>query len=318
MRISDFQERPVALLEWGRCAIVGRMLRWRILLGVVFTAGLAALCWLDWQAARPGIYLLPLAIGAAQLAAGELLAMFRKRGHAPLAWAVYGGVLLTVLAAAVPGLLPDLATSSAGRLGWLAIGLALALLLAIVGEMRRYDGSGKSIAQLSLSALAILYIGGLIGFLIQLRLLGGGDGRVGMLALVSMIAVVKMSDIGQYTAGRLFGKHKLAPTLSPGKTWEGLLGGLIFATATAWLLVLLARSRGWGGNEGLLPAAVYSWALVVAGIVGDLAESMLKRDAGVKDSSEWMPGFGGVLDLLDSLMGAAPVAYLFWLMRWVG
>ena len=73
----------------------------------MFIAGLVGLCWLDWRAARPGIVLLPLAIVAAVLAAGELLAMFRKRGHEPLAWVVYGGTLVTVLAAAVPGLWPE-------------------------------------------------------------------------------------------------------------------------------------------------------------------------------------------------------------------
>ncbi len=89
--------------NWGK-RHSGRMLRWRLILSVVFIAGLGALCWLDWRAARPGIVLLPLAIVAAMLAAGELLAMFRKRGHEPLAWVVYGGVLVTLLAAALPGI----------------------------------------------------------------------------------------------------------------------------------------------------------------------------------------------------------------------
>lgn len=313
----------MALLDWLAVAIVVRMLRWRLLLSVVFISGLIGLCWLDWHASRPGIFLLPLAIVAAGLGAGELLAMFRKRGHDPLAWVVYGAILIVVVAAAAPELCPELvARGTVQGIGWLAIGLAIGLLIALVGELQRYDGGGHATTNLALAALAILYVGGLVGFLIQLRLIGGGDGRLGMLALVSLIAIVKSSDIGQYTAGRLFGKNKLAPTVSPGKTWEGVSGGVVFAFVAAWLVLKYAAPAMLGTDRA--PAvpiprlALFVVALVAAGIIGDLAESLLKRDAGVKDSSSWMPGFGGVLDLVDSLLGAAPVAFLFWAMRWVG
>ena len=158
--------------------------------------------------------------------------------------------------------------------------MAISLLLGFVGELRRYDGTGRATVNLTLAVFAIAYVGGLIGFLVQLRLFGGGDGRLGMMAIVSLIAIVKMSDIGQYTAGRLFGRHKLAPTVSPGKTWEGLIGGVVFASATAWLLIEPSISRDWLSGGGLIHAATYGIALAVAGLVGDLAESLLKRDAG--------------------------------------
>ena len=175
---------------------------------------------------------------AALLAAAELLAMFRKRGYEPLSWVVYGGVLMTLIAAAVPGLWPEMLSRSAVQgVGWIAVGLAASVLLAFVGELRRYDGAGRATINLALAVFAIAYVGGLIGFLVQLRLVGGGTGRLGMFALVSMIAIVKSSDIGQYTAGRLFGKHKLAPTVSPGKTWEGVFGGVLFALVAAWLVM---------------------------------------------------------------------------------
>ncbi len=296
------------------------MLRWRLLLSVAFITGLVGLCWLDLRAERTGIVLLPLAIVTALLAAGELLAMFRKRGHEPLSWVVYGGVLVTVLAAAAPGLWPTFVTSTPIQgVGWLALGFSIGLLVAFVGELRRFDGTGRATVELALAVFAIAYVGVLIGFLVQLRLFGGGSGRLGMHALLSMIAIVKMSDIGQYTAGRLFGKHKLAPVLSPGKTWEGVAGGAAFAILAAWLVNDIAHHHEvtLTGAEWVRMIA-YALALAAAGIFGDLTESLLKRDAGVKDSSAWMPGFGGVLDLLDSLMGAAPVAYLFWAMGWVG
>lgn len=295
------------------------MLRWRLILGTVIVAALFGLCVLDYRTARPGIYLLPVAVLLSLLAASELLAMFRKLGHQPLAWVVYLGTLLTVLIAGAPGLLPGRwMSATVGQLGWLAMGLAAALLMAIVGELLRFESPGRATVQLALSSFAILYVGGLMGFIVQLRLLGVGSvhgGQVGMLALVSLIATVKMSDTGQYTFGRLFGKHKLAPIVSPGKTWEGAAGGVLVAVLTAWF-VLTAVARSMVGPTGVeispLTIVLFGVAIAAAGIVGDLAESLLKRDAGVKDSSTWLPGFGGVLDLLDSLLGAAPVAYAFW------
>lgn len=311
------------------------MLRWRLILGTVIVAALVGLCWLDYQAARPGVFLLPLAVVLSLVGAGELLAMFRQRGHEPLAWVVYCGTLVTVLAAGAPVFVPSgwIGGVAVGRLGWLAIGLAAGMSLAIIGELRRYESPGSATMNLALSTFAVLYVGGLMGFLVQLRLLRGGpwgiDGRWGIFALVSLIAIVKMSDIGQYTAGRLFGKDKLASTISPGKTWQGAVGGLICGFATSWALFFwgpdlfgLSVGGGWRGGYGKLmvplTAALYGLALAVAGIIGDLAESLLKRDAGVKDSSTWLPGYGGALDMLDSLLGAAPVAYLFWALGIVG
>lgn len=144
-----------------------------------------------------------------------------------------------------------------------------------------------------------------------------------MLALFSMIAVVKFTDIGAYFAGRAWGKNKMAPVLSPGKTWEGAAGGMLLAVAASlFCLGPLAKMMGVATTGGwlnwLVGALGYGLCVGLAGMLGDLAESLLKRDAGVKDSSDWLPGFGGVLDLLDSLLFAGPVAYLIWALGWVG
>jgi phosphatidate cytidylyltransferase len=295
------------------------MLRWRLILGTVLVAALVALCWLEVWLAVPGVVLLPLALLCGALAASELVAMFRARGHEPLDHIVYVGSLLAILVASAPAL-PFAAGRylNVGALGLFAAIFAASLLFAVLGELRRYDGSGKATTNLALTMLAILYVGGLLAFLVQLRLIGDKP-WTGMFALLSLIAVVKMSDIGQYTVGRLIGRHKLAPQISPGKTWEGLFGGFVFAGLTAWLLVEReAYPATWLSGPHFLHGAVYGVALASAGVIGDLTESMFKRDAGFKDSSTWMPGFGGVLDLLDSLLAAAPVGYLFWALGYFG
>lgn len=302
------------------------MLVWRLTFGTLFVAILAGLCWLDLGAARPGMYLWPLAMVLGAVGAGELLAMFRARGHMPNAWVVYGGVTIVLISAGMPIALPSVSAGTAsGRLGGLAIGIAAAFLLAAFSALRRFPLSGEATTNLALEVFAVLYVGGLIGFLVQLRLLGNDSaadqGRLGMLALLSLVLIVKLSDIGQYTVGRICGKHKLAPRISPGKTWEGVVGGLVFAEAGAgvtwWLSQKLSGGAAgieFGGSSAgqLAAAVVYPLVLAAVGMLGDLIESLLKRDAGVKDSSTWMPGFGGVLDLLDSLLVAAPVAYVFW------
>ena len=199
-----------------------------------------------------------------------------------------------------------------GNLGWPLLAFVLAMMLAIAGEGMRFAPGRASSTNLSLAIFAIFYIGILMSFVVQLRFVGGSEWNG--LPLIAMLIVVKSCDIGAYTVGRLIGKHKLAPMLSPGKTIEGLVGGILVAIAGSWfsfsvLPVWIAP------NPPTLPWWwIVTFGLLVgsAGILGDLLESMLKRCACCKDSSSWMPGFGGILDLLDSPLLAAPVAYLLW------
>jgi len=268
----------------------------------------------------------PLAVVLCLLATQEMLGLYRKLGRDPVGWTIYLGTMLPLLGACAPIAWKQYPSDCpVGRLGWLACGLAAGMIVIVVGEMRRYRQPGHTIVNLALAALAILYVGGLMGFLVQLRLLdiGVGVSRGGLLAMMSAIVVVKAADIGAYAAGHLWGKHKMAPVISPGKTWEGVVGGLTLAVLGS-LLTLGPLARGLGAASDaswptwLFGAVAYGLVVSGAGILGDLAESVLKRDAGVKDSSSWLPGFGGVLDLLDSLLVAAPVAYFFWVTGWVG
>ena len=303
------------------------MLHWRLLLGTILIAVLAGACWVDDQAATPGVWLFPLAIVFATLAAGEMVTLLRACHLRPSPWVIYLGVLLVTAAPGVPMFWPNYpADCPVSRLGWPILGLALGLLLAVINQIWRYEAPGSVILNLAASVFAMVYVGVLLSFVIQLRAIGtttpDGNSRWGMVALVSLIAVVKIGDIGAYTVGRLWGRHKMAPAVSPGKTWEGLAGGLVLSCVASYLtLGVLApaldletadRTRPWLGW------IAYGLAVGAAGVLGDLAESLLKRAALCKDSGDSLPGFGGVLDVLDSILGAAPVAYFFWVLRVVG
>jgi phosphatidate cytidylyltransferase len=289
----------------------------------LFIAALAGLCWLDAQqalGAAPGLWLFPLALLLALAASGEMLWMLAGREIRPQPAAIYAGNLAIVASNGVPlcwpGYPPD---CSLGRLGWPLCSFGIAVLAAFVVEMIRYRAPGKSVVQLATTALSFAYVGLLVSFLIQLRAVEPNNSAMaddwGLVPLLSLIAVVKAGDIGAYTVGRLFGRHKMTPLLSPGKTWEGAAGAVIFAALTAWLVLILwvERKPSLGAiSLSSAPWLFYGVLVGVVGLLGDLAESLLKRDLGRKDSSSWMPGYGGVLDLLDSVLFAAPVAYLLW------
>lgn len=155
----------------------------------------------------------------------------------------------------------------------------------------------------------VAYLGLLPSFFAQLRWLEGpGEPNRGTLALALAIFVPKMGDTGAYFTGRLLGRHRMAPVLSPKKTWEGAAGGL----ATAVLAAIGIDSLGPVLRGGIGAAIGFGITVGLAGLLGDLAESLIKRDCRRKDASQAMPGFGGVLDVVDSIVFAAPVAY-WWL-----
>jgi phosphatidate cytidylyltransferase len=282
------------------------MFRWRMILGTLIIAVLVGLCWLDHGASTPGIWLLPVALVVTVLASAEVLYLANAGGLKPLPWVVYLGNLLPVIAQWLPmHWLPAAWSPLGGVLAALAVGL----MLAFAGEMRRFGKPEHSLANLATAVFALVYVGVLLAFVVQLRL----QWNVG--ALASLIIVVKMGDTGAYAFGHLFGHHKMSPRLSPKKTWEGALGQLVFASLASW--ATFAWLVPWTTGELAPPGASWRWLLFglvigAVGMFGDLAESLLKRSVGCKDSSRWMPGFGGVLDILDSILIAAPAAWLCW------
>jgi phosphatidate cytidylyltransferase len=184
---------------------------------------------------------------------------------------------------------------------YLLAALSAAVWLIFLVGVGRYEGPDKSAHRLTAGTFAVVYVGFLLSLAVQLRM------EFGIGPLVCLLVVVKMGDIGAYTVGRLIGRHKMAPRISPGKTLEGAAGALLFAAVGSWASFTLLSVQG--GIKCWLP---FGLLIGVAGIFGDLAESLLKRDAGVKDSSRWLPGFGGVLDIIDSVLLASPLAWFCW------
>jgi phosphatidate cytidylyltransferase len=126
----------------------------------------------------------------------------------------------------------------------------------------------------------------------------------GPFRVIAFVIVTVASDVGGYLFGSLWGRHVLAPSVSPSKTWEGVLGSAILAAVAGGVgVVLLLDGPWWSG-------VVLGLAITVAATVGDLSESLLKRDLGIKDMGSLLPGHGGIMDRLDSLLPAAPVAFV--------
>ena len=151
-----------------------------------------------------------------------------------------------------------------------------------------------------------MYVPWLLNFIQKINFFPGIDGRFYVLYF---ILVTKFSDVGAYCVGSLVGRHKMIPRISPGKTWEGFAGAIVVSTGASIAFAHLAGPRLAGMTTP--HAAILGVLLSVAAVIGDLIESLFKREAGVKDSGRFFPGIGGILDLLDSLLFNAPLMYLY-------
>lgn len=179
------------------------------------------------------------------------------------------------------------------------------VIAAFISQAFRFQKDfTKLLAGLGVTIAGVLYLAFIGGFLIAVRM--GFDAVLSSKLLIFFFAVVFGSDAGAYFAGRAFGKHKLAPAISPGKTIEGLIGGILSAAGFASLAIWLFF------NELAYPAGIAAAVVIaVLGVLGDLSESAIKRGSGAKDAASILPGHGGFLDRLDSLLFGAPVLYYF-------
>jgi phosphatidate cytidylyltransferase len=186
----------------------------------------------------------------------------------------------------------------------LLLTLIVFVIAALAAEMFQGAPFDKMLSNVGATVLGVLYVVLLGGHLISLRM--GFDPTLAKHLLSFFFLVIMGSDAGAYYSGRALGKHKLAPKISPGKTWEGAVGGMVAS------VILAALAHYWFFPELSLKAALPLAAVMsVFGVVGDLTESALKRSAGAKDTAQILPGHGGLLDRLDSLLFNAPVLYYF-------
>ncbi|HEX41512.1 MAG TPA: hypothetical protein ENN81_05560 [Phycisphaerales bacterium] len=181
------------------------------------------------------------------------------------------------------------------------LAVSTAAILGVFLYQQRVCGLAAVMANCGVSLLSVAYCGVLAAFALAIRI------DFGIWAVLMYVFVVKSSDIGAYAIGRLFGRHKFSPRISPGKTWEGMVGAVAVAVVVAVVFVGCCDIIAIGWPVAVLFGAGFAFI----GQMGDLAESMLKRDAARKDSAAAVPGFGGVLDIVDSPLVAAPFAYLF-------
>ena len=177
---------------------------------------------------------------------------------------------------------------------------AFALLTLLLYQYTNY-GTSAVLANCGANYFSIAYLGILSGFSVTIRV------EFGLWHLLMFAFVIKSSDIGAYAIGTLLGKHKFSPRISPGKSWEGLGGAVVAAALVAIGFALSCGIMSWWW------AVIFGPCSAFIGQMGDLVESMMKRDAEQKDSGQKVPGFGGVLDIIDSPLVAAPFAYLFFL-----
>ena len=270
----------------------------RVIFGAVMIVVLSGLLWCEhelledspWRGAPLTAVIAALGVAAfgelSRMAAGSDVKMLPTAGIA------------TTLALATAPLWGPLVAAPGGVMSLLLATLGLGLLAIFIEQMARAR-IDDALRRVACTALAVMYLGVGGAMLLHLRLIDTG---VGLLLMV--IAAAKGTDMAAYFTGKAIGRHKLIPWLSPGKTWEGLAGGLAGGAGLSLLV-------GWLCGVTVLSmwqTGVFGAVVGLFGQVGDLCESLLKRSAKIKDSGAVLPEFGGVLDILDSPLIAAPVA----------
>jgi len=281
------------------------MIRTRLLVGSVLAlAAIGVLIgddYLDWAAFPfPVLFTCLMAMG---LLAGRELVRLIPASQRPSETLVVTATLLCLAANWVPPI--RVACGSSPGTAWplIVVAFSAALLAAFLLEMRRYREPGVALPRIAFTVLAVGYLGVLPAFFAQIRFLPG-DHSAWLLALT--IAIPKCNDVCAFFAGTFLGKHRMTPVLSPKKTWEGFAGGMLGGTLVAVFVSFTVPVF-----SGVLEAIGFGLLVGLAGVFGDLAESLIKRDCLAKDASASIPGFGGLLDVVDSVLFAAPVVYVW-------
>lgn len=233
-----------------------------------------------------GWWLLGLGLLGGLIALHELYTMARE--HRPLVLAGYLGLVLALLGLQL------------GGLAWMLGGMLTTLVFSFV-VFGLSDVRPSATTSFGVTLLGVVWVGAGIGFLLLIRDIP----EYGFWALTAVLFTVFAADTGAFFVGRTLGRRKLAPAISPGKTWEGFVGGVAAAMLVAFVILYKDRHEFLSISEMLLLGAV----VALVSVFGDLFESAVKRDLEVKDSGRLLGGHGGMLDRLDALLWAGPAAY---------
>jgi phosphatidate cytidylyltransferase len=273
-----------------------------------------------WIVVAGGAALAALLAIASAIGAWEYFRIARASGQTPM----------EDIGIAVAGIIPLVVHARFLGIDVPAVSLAAVAFVAILGlAIWRRGVEGRPLGAAATTVVGALYTGGMLSFGYALRYhpyafaearLGSLEIASGALLLMLPMLVTWASDTGAYAAGRLMGRRKLIPAVSPGKTVEGAIGGMVASVLVAWAFgdLVLRSSAQLGFKWFPWGIIAFGVAVSVAAQVGDLFESLIKREAGVKDSSRILPGHGGILDRLDSMFFVLPVSYVFvhWLLTW--
>jgi phosphatidate cytidylyltransferase len=244
-------------------------------LGVLILASLVV-----WRPAFLGVVTAAVLVGVVELTRALRAGRFRP----PLVPLLVGSLAMEALA------------WSRGPTG-LVVGFLVTALAVVLWRLA--DGPAGYLKDAASGVLVALYVPLLAGFAVLLLVPDDGVTRV-----LAFIATVVASDVGGYAAGVLFGKHQMAPSISPKKSWEGMAGSVLACILVATPVIALALDGPWWAG------VLFGAALAASATIGDLGESLIKRDLGIKDMGNLLPGHGGLMDRLDSLLPSAAVAYL--------
>ncbi len=299
----------------------------RLFVSSALISCLIALAWADstgFLGSLPGWWLLPILILLAIAGVNEFISLYMNHGIRLEGGILRVGVVAIFLAVAIgnqamvsnPG---DAAPAVA--LGWAALAAAVAIGSLFIQEIFFTLYDDQDLNRLAASIFILTYLGLPMAFIVGLRLVATANldpeqlhpQYLGIFPLLSLIAVVKAGDIFAYLIGSALGRIPLMPKISPGKTCEGAVASLAGSLFTSWLL--LRSSFIFKNGMPVQPLGgwiTFGLCVGLSGMVGDLAESLIKRELKTKDSGKSLGGLGGALDLIDSLLFAAPVAWFLW------
>jgi phosphatidate cytidylyltransferase len=274
------------------------VLLWTLLLTALFSSN---------QTVGDLVLLLVVVVLAASGLA-EFYDLAARRGLASSrGWGIFGGVLLMV--GTFLNLTGRLGTSgSPARVNDFETGFLILFVLGLCFRQFLARANTAGMATIATTLLGLMYVPWLLNFIQKITFFFY-PATTGRYYLLYFIVITKFSDTGAYAVGSLIGRHKLIPRISPGKTWEGVAGAVVISALASVLLThfLGDRMPGMTWTHALILGVV----LAIWAVVGDLIESLFKREAGAKDSGRFFPGIGGMLDLLDSLLFNAPIMYLY-------